>query len=442
MRAEVIDLEFIPRPWQQTVLSSLNRFNVLVVHRRGGKTVLSIVSLIDAALSTTKPEARYAYVAPFRSQAKAVAWTYLKRYATKIPGTVVNEGELWIELPNKAQIRLYGADNADALRGIYLDGVVLDEVADMRPDIWGEIIRPLLTDRLGWALFIGTPRGMNLFSEIFYGAQGKQDWYAGLYTVYDTQAISASEVEAAKREMASEQFAQEFLCDFSAGNESALLSMSIIEAACARQKGLKEEDFSFASKILGVDVARQGDDKSVIFRRQGLATWNPISMKGADSMIVAGRVAKEIDEWKPDAVFIDGSGGYGAGVIDRLRQLGHRCTEVQFGGRALDDRFSNKRSEIWWLMAEWLKCSGTIPNIPSLKLDLCAPTYTHANAAGKMALEAKDHIKGRGLPSPDEGDALALTFSFPVSPMAAQYVGTNGRKYGNGVGRLATNDDD
>jgi hypothetical protein len=114
-------------------------------------------------------------------------------------------------------------------------------------------------------------------------------------------------------------------------------------------------------------------------------------------------------------VFIDGSGGYGAGVIDRLRQLGHVVTEVQFGGKPDDDRFANKRTEMWWHLAEWVKNGGALHNDPAMKLDLCAPTYNHRNVAGKTALESKDEIKKRGLPSPDIGDALALTFAYPVS---------------------------
>jgi hypothetical protein len=427
MSETLVDLEYKPRAWQRTVHNSLKRFSVLVAHRRSGKTVLAIMTLVHAALKTTKNSARFAYVAPFRGQAKDVAWKYLKSYVLKIPGTSVNESELWVELPNGSQVKLYGADNPDALRGIYLDGVVMDEVADMRPDVWGEIIRPALSDRLGWALFIGTPKGMNLFSEVYYNAQSNEEWYAGLFTCYDTDALPPTEIEALKASMSEDQFAQELLCSFEAGNSSTLLSMSVIEEACKRE--LREDQYSFASKILGVDVARQGDDSTCIFRRQGLAAFEPQVFKGMESMAVAAQVAKQCDDWQPDAVFIDGSGGYGAGVIDRLRQLGYICTEVQFGGRATDDRFVNKRTEMWLEMAAWVKAGGALPNRSTLKLDLSAPTYHHKNAAGKMALESKDAIKARGLPSPDEGDALALTFAYPVAPKSMEYAGNGGSSH-------------
>ena len=104
----------------------------------------------------------FAYVSPFLKQSKAVAWDYL-REAAFYPGAggTINESELRVDYPNGGQVRLYGADNPDALRGIYLDGVVLDEYADMDPRLWSEVIRPALADRKGWAVFIGTPKGRN-----------------------------------------------------------------------------------------------------------------------------------------------------------------------------------------------------------------------------------------------------------------------------------------
>jgi len=138
------------------------RWAVLVCHRRAGKTVATICDTIRRAVTENKPDARYAYIAPYYAQAKNIAWDYLLKFAE--PAIVkANQSELWVELVNGAKIRLFGADNPDALRGLYLDGVVLDEYADMKPRLWGEIVRPLLSDRQGWATFIGTPKGHNAF---------------------------------------------------------------------------------------------------------------------------------------------------------------------------------------------------------------------------------------------------------------------------------------
>ena len=166
---------YAPRPLQAKLHRQLKRFNVLVAHRRFGKTVFCINELIAKAAANNRTEARYGYVAPLLTQAKDVAWAYLKRFTAPIPGVNVSETELWVDLPNGARIRLYGADNADRLRGLYFDGVVLDEYAQMHPRVWSEVIRPALADREGWAIFIGTPMGRNGFCDLYESARSGQD---------------------------------------------------------------------------------------------------------------------------------------------------------------------------------------------------------------------------------------------------------------------------
>lgn len=411
---DVVDLGFRPRDWQSQCFRRMRRFSVIVVHRRGGKTVMAIAKLIDAGLRNPNPLARYAYLAPLLKQAKTVAWDLLKSFASKIPGAEINEGELRVTLPHGAQIRLFGADNPDALRGVGLDGAVIDETAQMRPEVWGEILRPALADRHGWALFIGTPKGINLFSTIYHQALSDPDWFAASYTCEETNALPASEIEQMRRNMTENEFRQEMLCDFSAAADNNLITIDLVNACMGRH--LREDEYSFAAKILGVDVARQGSDRTAIFPRQGLAAFKPVVLQHADAMEVAGRVAQAWDKWEADACMIDGTGGYGAGVIDRLIQLGYSPIEVQFGGRAYDSRFANKRTEMWWDMAEWLKQGAVLPDLPALRSELCAPTYDYANAAGKLELERKDKIKERLGLSPDLADALACTFAQPVQP--------------------------
>jgi hypothetical protein len=130
--------------------------------------------------------------------------------------TKSNQSELWVELINGARIRLFGADNPDALRGNFLDGVVLDEMADMKPSLWGEIIRPLLADRLGWATFIGTPKGHNAFYDIYNEATKKPNWYTKVLRADQTNLLPQSELDDAKASMSDNQYEQEFLCSFEA----------------------------------------------------------------------------------------------------------------------------------------------------------------------------------------------------------------------------------
>jgi phage terminase large subunit len=126
---------------------------------------------------TRKQDARFAYICPRFNQAKDVAWLYVKRLTADIPGVQLHESELRADFPNGARVRLYGADNPDRLRGIYLDGCILDEFADMRPSVWGEIIRPMLMDRKGWAAFLGTPKGRNAFYTIYERARTDPEWF-------------------------------------------------------------------------------------------------------------------------------------------------------------------------------------------------------------------------------------------------------------------------
>jgi phage terminase large subunit len=192
------------------------RWAVLVCHRRAGKTVACVAELVLSALFTQKQDARYAYVCPQFNQAKDVAWIYVKRLTADIPGVEYNESELRADLPNGSRIRLYGADNPDRLRGLYLDGVVLDEFADMRSSVWGEVVRPMLTDRKGWAVFIGTPKGHNEFYAAYHSALERDDWFTMLLKASTSGLIEASELADAARGMTDDQYAQEFECSFEA----------------------------------------------------------------------------------------------------------------------------------------------------------------------------------------------------------------------------------
>ncbi len=183
------------------------------------------------------PHGRYAYVAPFLAQAKEVAWDYLKRYAQPIIKDK-NESELWVELINDARIRIHGADNPDRLRGAYLDGVVLDEYADMRPSVWGEVIGPMLADRQGWATFIGTPKGHNEFHEVWERSQKELDWYSVMLRASETGIIPEKELASQRAQMTPEQYEQEFECSFEAAILGAYFGKEMAEAQ--RQGRIRE----------------------------------------------------------------------------------------------------------------------------------------------------------------------------------------------------------
>lgn len=179
-----------------------------------------VQKLFRGAMETKLPDPRFAYVAPLYGQAKDVAWQYVTHYARGL-GAIVNETELRADLPNGARIRLYGADNPDRLRGIYLDGAILDEFGNMRPSVWGEVIRPMLADRQGWAVFIGTPAGHNEFYDKWQDAQTNRDWYSVMLKASETGILSADELADARKTMSEDQYEQEFECSFEAAIRGA-----------------------------------------------------------------------------------------------------------------------------------------------------------------------------------------------------------------------------
>lgn len=208
----------------------LTRWFIGVAHRRAGKTVADINELVIGAARCKLANPRFAYVAPQLNQAKDIAWTYLKEYTAFIPGVKINESELWIELPGGARIRIYGADNPDRLRGIYLDGVVLDEFGDMDPTIWTQVIRPALSDRKGWACFIGTPKGKNTFHRLWVDAEDDPDWTRLMLKASETGLLDEKELADAAKMMSEDEYAQEYECSFEAAVRGAFYGKEMNEA--------------------------------------------------------------------------------------------------------------------------------------------------------------------------------------------------------------------
>lgn len=216
-----VQLDYAPRRQFNNYHNRTQRWACLVAHRRAGKTVATINDKIKRAVQEAKPDGRYAYIAPLYNQAKDIAWAYLKHYAYPLLADSPNETELRVDLVNGSRIRLYGADNPDRLRGIYLDGVTLDEFGDMKPSIWTDVLRPALSDRKGWATFIGTPKGKNAFWDIYQQAANDPAWFQLMLKASETKLISSDELIEARKQMGEDQYAQEYECSFEAAIKGA-----------------------------------------------------------------------------------------------------------------------------------------------------------------------------------------------------------------------------
>ena len=295
--AKSLDLSL--RPAQGEVFSATNRFRVLVAGRRFGKSYLACIELLKAALE--RPGETYFYCAPTYRMAKDIAWKTLKKI---IPNSLVrskNETELRMELVNDSSIELKGTENAAALRGRSLSGVVLDEAAFMEAEVWFEVLRPALADKQGWALFISTPEGTaSWFYDLwcYVDEDTTGDWKRWCFTTIQGGNVPPEEVEAARAQLDARTFRQEFEASFE--NLSGLVAISFNDANIDKEV----RDLPILPLLLGVDfnvdpmsgicAVKKGDELWVfdeIIMTGGATTWDfaeeVINRYGVERRIVA-----------------------------------------------------------------------------------------------------------------------------------------------------------
>ncbi len=230
MAAAPVVIPYAPRKVFMPFHERTQRWACLVAHRRAGKTVAAVNDIIRAAMFAKSPNPLYGYCAPYRSQAKSVAWDYFKFYAAPVTRDV-NESELTVELVNGAKIRLFGADNADAMRGLGFDGLYLDEYGDFRPSVFGNVLRPSLSDKTGWCVFGGTPKGRNQFWDIYETATRlPSEWFLLRLPASSSGILPATELTAARAQLAEDQYLQEYETSFEAAILGAFFGKEMREA--------------------------------------------------------------------------------------------------------------------------------------------------------------------------------------------------------------------
>ena len=228
-RSEII-LPYAPRHAFLPFHARTQRWGCLVAHRRAGKTVAAINDVIRAAATCKSSFPLFGYIAPYRSQAKSVVWDYLKTFAEPII-LDSNESELTVTLMNGAKIRLFGADNADAIRGLGFDGIYLDEYGDFRPSVWGNVVRPALSDKQGWCVFGGTPKGKNQFWNIYETArQNPLEWFLLRLPASSSGLLPPSELAAARAQLTEDQYLQEMETSFEASILGSFFGTELREA--------------------------------------------------------------------------------------------------------------------------------------------------------------------------------------------------------------------
>ncbi|GHV57738.1 terminase [Deltaproteobacteria bacterium] len=421
-----------PDDWQAELLTELGRqletgeknprFAVASGHGVG-KSAL-VAWLILWAMST-RPHLAGMVTANTLGQLKDKTWAELARWhkrainsywfkwtATKF--FVADSPETWF-----VSAVPWSKENSEAFAGLHArDVLVIMDEASAIPDVIWEVAEGAMTTG-GFFLAFGNPtRNTGRFRECF--GRYKHRW-------------TTRQVDGRTAKMVNQEQVQEWLDDYGEDSDffrvrvrgvfpragsCQLIPSDLVEAAMGRKAS--PDAYRHAPRVMGVDVARFGDDQSVIALRQGLVLAKPLrKFRGLDTMTLAGLVAEEIEREAPAAVFMD-AGGVGGGPVDRLHQLGFRqVIPVDFGGAANNPGlYFNKRTEMWCLLRDWLKGPAVLPEDPELLADLTGPEYGFTGDRGQIFLEKKKDLKKRGLASPDCADALALTFAQPVGLLA------------------------
>jgi hypothetical protein len=384
--------------------------------RRNGKDLSAINILTAKALQRV---GLYQYIAPFANQVRLIIWEGSdgsgKRFIDYVPQELVErklDQQMKIWLKNGSMIQLCGSDNPDSIVGANPVGQVYTEYSLHKEAVWG-YMRPILSENGGWALFNGTPRGLNHMYQLAEMAKSNPDWFYQQLTRDDTGYPSLESIEAERQAGMSESLIQqEYYTDWTASSDDALIPLDKIQIGM--QLELPEMAYSFAPRIIGVDPAyAEKGDRAVIARRQGRKVWPFEVYQGIDPMALATRVAAHLRDWRAHFCFVDA--GRGEAVWSRLFQLGFedRVIPVHFDGKTYDDLYHRKKDEIWGRMKNYIchaACPPDLPKDQAMARDLSAPTFT-INDRGKMQMENKEHLKSRGVRSTDIGDALALTFA-------------------------------
>ncbi len=424
-----------PDDWQRETLGTIGQklrdggtvqdaIQIAVASGHGiGKSAL--VAWIILWAITTFEDTKGVVTANTENQLKTKTWAEVAKWyrlclfkhwfhltATALFSTDADHEKTW-----RIDMVAWSERNTEAFAGLHNQGkrilLVFDEGSAIPDAIW-EVAEGALTDentQIIWTAFGNPTRNIGRFRECF--GKFKHRWH--------TRQIDSRTVRMTNKRQLN-KWVEDYGEDsdfvrvrvrgvFPAAGSDALLGPDEVDAAMARTA--KRDELEPFADILGVDVARQGDDASAIAHRRGRQVFPLRELRIPDTMLVAAQVAIDIDRIDTDAVFIDATGGYGVGVVDGLRNMNRDCIEVYFSGKALDQRYFNKRSEMYFELAKWIRAGGCLPEDQTLREELLALTYSFQG--DKFRLDSKDDIKDVLGRSPDRADAVALTFAMPVA---------------------------
>jgi hypothetical protein len=428
-RARSYQLPLLQSMWAGTVTRG-----VTVWHRRSGKdtTWLNLtIAKMPQRVGT------YIHLFPELKRGRKILWEGKNRDGMAFldhfpPGFLKRrrEDEMLVEAVNGSMWRIEGVENINSVIGMNPIGIVFSEFSQMRRDAW-DLIRPILLENGGWAGFNFTPRGRNHAYDLAQMAAKEPDWYYSLLTVQETRRdgpgengqpiITPQMIDDERRSgMREALIEQEYLCSFEAGSALQFISGEIIRAAFARDP----MPWPWSPKILGIDVGRNRD-RSVLLLRQGgqileKVVIHPYQATDNPSENICNWATRIMQAHAPQAIFVDGV-GIGVGVVDGLQRRGYKPVSVLGNSQSPEKKYYNLRAYMWGTMRDWLRTEGQLqrPRDDTLDAELQAPQFNWKK--DQEWLTPKDELEGGDdvleFASPDEADALALTFASPVAPL-------------------------
>lgn len=422
-----------PDPWQVEILRAFPHNNRLCMKAAKGVGKSTILAWCVWNFLLTRPHPKIAVTSISADNLSDGLWSELSKWQQKsellkqtftwtktritancAPETWWISARTWAKAADRSQ-------QANTLAGLHADYLlfVLDEVGGIPDAVMAAAEAGLATGIETKIIMAGNPT--HLEGPLYRACTSdRSTWFV--------VEISSAPGDPKRSSRVSEKWAQEQIDRYGKDNPWVLVNVfgqfppasinTLIgpdEVVAAMNRGYKQDKYEFAQKRLGVDCARFGDDRTIIFPRQGLMAFKPVELRGARTNEIAARVIVGKNKWNSEMEFIDDTGGFGSGVIDFMLTAGYSPTAISFSGKSVDDRYLNKRAEMWFTMIDWIKRGGALPNVPDLVRELSTPTYTFS-ANGKFQIEPKDQIKERLQFSPDLADALCLTFALPEMP--------------------------
>ena len=434
----------VPDPWQDEVLAAFPTHQRLAMKACKGPGKTAAEAWLAWNFLATRPDPKvaatsisgdnlgdnlWAEMAKWQQKSELLKatfeWTKTRIFNRRRPETWWMSARTWVKTADKTQ-------QGNTLAGLHADYIlfILDESGGIPDAVMASAEAALSSCIEGHIVQAGNPT--HLEGPLYRACTSERRlWHVTEITADpdDPKRTSRVRVEWAKEQI--EKYGRDnpwvlvnVFGRCPPGSLNTLIGPDECKAATLR--AYRHEDIAASARVLGIDVARFGDDASVIFPRQGLVAFEPQKFRNVDGNQGAGAVARKWQDWDADAVFIDDTGGWGASWIDNLRRLGHQPVGVGFAARPSDPRYDNKRTEMYFEGVQWIKAGGQLPaHCPELIAALSQTTYSFRG--DRLLLEPKDQVKARLGYSPDDADAFVLTFAQPAARRRTDGAGARGR---------------